>query len=384
MAKNKPSDRTQPLHEQLFNHFSCQIADGVLAPGARLPPETALGATFGVSRGTVRQALRALEQAGLIERAPGRGTFVTGQTTSSDAPRPLKVGSRQIGAILPYGDGHEVFFADIMRGVRDACHSRNFQVSFGYSHESEVQEQREVERLAQAGCEGLVVFAHALDTTVPLLERLPLPFVLLDRRPRAFEADFVGVDNTGGAYRATEHLILLGHRSIAFVHYRAGVDTLSVSSVRDRWQGYRKAMSDYRIPFSEKWFYGGTPAVSEDEAQAYLSFFSQLERPTAAFAVNDRTAILFARAAKLAGCTLPENLALVSFDDLPIVSQLSVALTSVRQPRYDLGFRAAHLLIDRIEGKVLQPTQLILPTELRIRESCGARRAASLVEGEAA
>ncbi len=383
MSKRDPVKHTRTLHQQLFEHFRDQMAEGALTPGTQLPPETVIGATFGVSRGTVRQALKALTEAHLIERAPGRGTFVKDSPALPGASRPAAGEGRHIGAILPYGDGHEVFFTDIMRGVRAACLSRDYGVGFGYSHESGAQERYEVERLVQAGCAGLVVFAHTPETTVPLLEQLPTPFVLVDRRHRDIETDFVGVDNVGGAYRATEHLILLGHRRVAFVHYNAGVDTLSVSSVWERWQGYRKALSDYRVPFVKEWFYGGTPG-SEDEARAYLSFFRQREQPTAAFVVNDRTAILFVRAAKLAGCAIPDDLALVSFDDLPIVSQLSVALTSVRQPRYDLGFRAAHLLIDRAEGKLRLSSQVILPTELKIRESCGARRAVGLVPGEAA
>lgn len=360
-------DSEIPLHQQLYEHLRAQIAAGVLVSGERLPTELEISKTFAVSRGTVRQALRELEHASLIERSPKRGTFIREQVKPNAAP------NRLISLILPFGDGHEAFFMDIMRGVQSACRSRGFDVLFGYSHEQLDTEQQELERLQQAGSLGAIVFSHAPEQTVPFLQKHKYPFVLLDRFQRGANVDFVGINNVAGAYRATEHLILLGHREIAFVHYNATGLEMDLTSVQDRWLGYQQALRDYALTFEPHWFYGGKAVPGEDEARAYTDFFSQPRRPSAAFVVNDRTAIFFLRAAKLTQVNVPQACAVVSFDDLPVVSQLSVALTTIRQPRTDLGFKAAHLLLDRIEGVRRDPVQLLLPTELKIRESCGAR-----------
>lgn len=364
-------DKGTPLHQQLYEHFRAQIDSGALVSGTRLLTEAALSASFAVSRGTVRQALRELERAGLIERSPKRGTFVKERPSSRSARETTP--NRLISVILPYGDGHDAFFMDIMRGVQVACRSRGLDVTFGYSHESLETEQRELERLRDAGALGVAIFSHDPEQTVPFLQAQGLPFVLLDRFQRGTEVDFVGIDNFAGAYRATEHLILLGHREVAFIHYNATGLEMDLTSVQDRWQGYQRALRDYELTFEPHWFYGGKATPGEDEARAYTDFFTQQGRPSAAFVVNDRTAIFFLRAAKLSGVSVPQDFALVGFDDLPVASQLSIALSSIHQPRFDLGFKAAHLLLDRIEGIARNPVQLLLPTELKIRESCGAR-----------
>lgn len=369
MSSDKALDREAdtPLHQQLYEHLRAQIDSGVLAPGARLPTETALGSSFAVSRGTVRQALEELGRSGLIERSPRRGTFVRGRTAVSSSP------NRFVSVILPYGDGHEAFFMDIMRGVRAACRSRGVEVTFGYSHEQLEAEKRELERLQRGGSLGVAIFPNDPEKIVPFLLEQRLPFVLLDRYRRGTDVDFVGIDNVAGAYRATEHLILLGHKQIAFVHYNETGLEMDLSTVQDRWQGYRQALYDYNLTYKPGWFYGGKAFSGDDEALAYVDFFRLPDRPTAAFVVNDRTAIFFLRAAKLSQVLVPQEFALVGFDDLPVASQLSVALTTIKQPRFDLGFKAAHLLLDRIGGVSREPVQLLLPTELKIRESCGAR-----------
>lgn len=373
MARDNALDRSvdMPLHQQLYELFGQRIGSGSLAQGARLPPETELSSTFAVSRGTVRQALRELERAGLIERSPRRGTFV--KVTTPPPRAPVEDGNRFISVILPYGDGHEAFFMDIMRGVRIACRSRGVDVTFGYSHEQLESERCELARLRRAGSLGVAIFAHAPEETVPFLQQQQLPFVLLDRFQRGTKVDFVGIDNHAGAYRATEHLILLGHQKIAFIHYSDAGYELNLTSVQDRWRGYRQALRDYHLSYDASWFYGGKACPDDDEALAYVDFFRQPRRPTAAFIVNDRTAIFVLRAAKLEQVNVPGDLAIVGFDDLPVASQLSVTLTTVRQPRFDLGFKAAHLLLDQIDHISSERVQLLLPTELKIRESCGAR-----------
>jgi GntR family transcriptional regulator of arabinose operon len=192
------------------------------------------------------------------------------------------------------------------------------------------------------------------------------------------DCDHVVVDNSGGGYRAVEHLIILGHSRIAFLHQtRAGFKT---TSVRDRYLGYRKALDDYGLSFEEAWV-----ASLEDEDMSpggrnipasCVRYLQRSDRPDAVFAANDTVAIGLISAAASLGVHVPDELAVIGFDNLSIAAQVHPPLTTINQPRVDIGVRAAQLLIDRIEGNNGPPESIVLPTNLVVRDSCGARRRA--------
>jgi DNA-binding LacI/PurR family transcriptional regulator len=197
----------------------------------------------------------------------------------------------------------------------------------------------------------------------------------VDRYFPALDCDYVVVDNLGGGYRATEHLITLGHSKIAFLHTGAGYKT---TAVQDRYRGYRKALSDHNLPFQETWAtsLGNVNADSGDEdvAAACVPYLQHPDRQRAVFAANDFTAVGLISAATSLGLRVPEDLAVVGFDDMRIAAQIHPPLTTINQPRVEIGIRAAQLLIDRIAGKGGPPEHIVLPTHLVVRSSCGARQ----------
>ena len=107
-----------------------------------------------------------------------------------------------------------------------------------------------------------------------------------------------------------------------------------------------------------------------------MRYLQRSDRPDAVFAANDFVAIALLSAAASLGVHVPDELAIVGFDNLSIAAQLHPPLTTINQPRVDIGVRAAQLLIDRIEGKIGPPESIVLPTNLVVRDSCGARRRA--------
>jgi DNA-binding LacI/PurR family transcriptional regulator len=228
--------------------------------------------------------------------------------------------------------------------------------------------------------EGIIIFPVSNlqeDETVFELYKDNFPFVLVDRYFPGLDCSYVVSDNFGGGYRATEHLLILEHTQIAFL-YHPDAD-FRTTSVRDRYLGYRKALEKYNIDFDPTW---AVPvenqlSVSEDEAQlcSYIEFLKKPKRPDAVFSVNDNTAIGLLTAANRLGIAVPAELAIVGFDNLRLTAQVVVPVTTINVHRTELGREAANLLIDQIEGiSTRESIHIVLPTELVVRESCGARQ----------
>jgi GntR family transcriptional regulator, arabinose operon transcriptional repressor len=358
-------------YAQLMSFFRERILEGSLPAGARLPTELELAAEHQISRGTVRQAMSALVNEGLLERVRGRGTFVRPLLPISSPM--LRTADRRIGLLLAHSSGSQLDL-DILIGVEHAAKSRGYQVSFAYAEESLEELDRDINRLRADNIAGMIIFPVSDATYDESIWRLAadrVPFVLVDRYFPDLDSDYVVADNHGGGYRATEHLLILGHRRVGFVYSSTG--SMLTTSVRDRWQGYRRALLEYGQIYDEQLVFQWPARSNTDSIDVSDHLLLRENGPTAIFAVNDAIALELLQAAQRVGRRVPEDLALVGFDDLSFAAHLSPPLTTVAQPRMDLGLRAGHLLINRIEGQGNLPRHIDLPTSLIVRESCGAR-----------
>jgi DNA-binding LacI/PurR family transcriptional regulator len=367
---------------KIVEHYRDQILAGKLTAGTRLPTEFELAGEYGFSRGTVRQALNLLVEEGLLERVQGRGTFVS-QTFLAQTSPPLapivpveKPSERRIGLILVLNQRNDQFNMDILIGIEQAVKSRNYQLSFAYTEENSQQLAVNIERLKADKVAGLIVFPISNVTNDNLLSQLQndrLPMVLVDRYLAEPDSDYVVANNKASAFRATEHMLIMSYARVGFAY--AYPDAILTSSVRDRLEGYKQALVEYEVPFDESLVLVDREDSKSDSARVYEKFFLQKERPQAVFAVNDWEALKVIQAAQRCGLRVPEDLAVIGFDDLPFAAHLNPALTTMAQPRVELGVQAANLLIERIEGLVTGPSKhLELPTRLIVRESCGARQ----------
>lgn len=355
-------------YAQLRGYFRERILDGSLPPGAQLPTEFEIVRQHQVSRGTVRHAIESLVHEGLVERMQGRGTFVC-KTVLPAPPPPTE---RRLGLLLNRHGGQ--LDLDILVGVDHAAKSRGYQVSFAYAEDNVEQQDRDIARLLDDRVAGLIIFPvsnTAYDAAIWRLKDQDVPLVLVDRYFPDLESDYVVCDNVGGAYRAVEHLLILGHKRIAFVY--SDIDGLHTTSVRDRWQGYRNALTDYGLPYDDALVMQKSMPAETAADSLYMRFLSQPDRPSAIFAVNDHEALAVVRTAQQCGLRVPEDLALVGFDDLHFAQHLNPPLTTVAQPRLEIGLRAGNLLINRVEGQDGPARHIELPTSLVVRESCGAR-----------
>jgi DNA-binding LacI/PurR family transcriptional regulator len=194
-------------------------------------------------------------------------------------------------------------------------------------------------------------------------ERFPL---ILHGRLDGYDFPCVDVDNRAGAYQAVTHLLSLGHRRIGFISNAP----LSYSGAQDRFAGYREALAEYDIPLDDG-LVRTAVFLPETGRAAMESLLSQPERPTAVFAAGDVVAIGAMRAVHRAGLRIPDDLAVIGFDDIFLAAQTQPPLTTVRVPAYGLGWTAAEILISLIRGDE-EVSSVVLETELVIRESCGA------------
>jgi GntR family transcriptional regulator, arabinose operon transcriptional repressor len=359
----KEAAQNSTLYLRLLTELRQQILDGRLPEGARLPSEADLSDSYGISRGTVRHALGILTNEGLIERRKGSGSYVRALNGDGTAAYPS---SRQIGLVL--SQSSDQLNMEILIGVEQGAKARGYHVIFSYAEENAEQQQRDIQRLIADNVEGLILFPASEDPThesIAQLKEHNIPFVLTDRYFPEFDSDYVAANNFDGGYRATEHLLILGYRRIAFVH--AHSSDVMLTSIRDRWAGYRAALEHYGLPYDEGLVYCA-PAKGY-----YEEFFARQALPDAIFAVNDLEALAILKTSKRLGLRIPQDIALVGFDDLSFAAHLHPPLTTVAQMRMELGLRAVNLLIDRIEGASGAFKHIELPTRLIVRESCGAR-----------
>lgn len=283
------------------------------------------------------------------------------------AARALASGrSEVIGAVVPMALTSafaDPFFARFLEGVAAASDSADALLMLWLALPE--TEQRKVDRLLGAGVvDGLIVAAHVIDDPlVEALRRGGKRFVLFGRYP-ADDVSYVTVDDRSSAHRAVSHLLRLGYMRVATI---AGPQHMF--DAQDRLAGYRDALRDF-----------GLPQVAElvaegdwSEASGYAAMRRLLAaRPDAVFAANDGMALAALRAMRDEGIRVPEDVALVGFDDIPAAATADPPLTTVRQPIRRLGEVATQTLLELIDSNSGPARRVVLPTELVVRASCGA------------
>ncbi len=259
------------------------------------------------------------------------------------------------------------FWTTIARGVEDAAAEKGFHTILCNTDEDPEKEATYLNLLLQRRVDGIVIAPTTNDKLrLTALKRHQLPCVLIDRRVDGFKSDVVCGDNRGGAELLTEHLIRLGHRQIALVS-----GPHSISSAEERAEGYRAALRKHRIPIEESLIFRGE--FKQDSGyQLVKRLLERDPRPTAIFAANNLIAVGALQALREIGLRVPEDIALVCFDDIPYASAIEPFLTVVAQPAYEMGRTAAGLLMERLAAtRNIRTREVVLAPELVVRQSCG-------------
>jgi LacI family transcriptional regulator len=259
------------------------------------------------------------------------------------------------------------FFTTLARGVEDAASENGFTVMFTNTDESSDEEAENLNTLLQKQVDGvLLVPAGSSNESVTYLQERSIPVVVLDRRVPDVKVDTVCSDSIPGAYQATRHLIDMWHRRIAIIS-----GPLHISTSADRAEGYRLAMQEAGLPIDPQWVQHGhfTQNSGYEMAKALLPL---RPRPTAILAANNFIAIGAYGALREAELRIPEDISLVTFDDLPAKLMLEPFLTTVDQSAYEMGYQATQLLLTHLSGETpAEPRVIVLPTRLIIRSSSG-------------
>jgi DNA-binding LacI/PurR family transcriptional regulator len=262
------------------------------------------------------------------------------------------------------------FIAEVVQGMESTAHDHGYSVILTSSSYEPEREIAAVDMLRSKRVDGVVVTSSRVGAVyLDHLERIGCPIVLInnhreDTGPYTFS---ITVDNQHGGGEATRHLTVNGHRRIAYVTGRG-----AHSSDAGRQEGYRRALAEAGIRFDPALVVQGD-GRSDGGERALLTLMNLQDRPSAVFCYNDMTAIGLLRAARAAGLSIPRDLAVVGFDDIPFAAFACPPLTTIAQPKFEMGRRAVEMVLELLNPA--QPGQpasdVVFRGQLIVRESSG-------------
>jgi LacI family transcriptional regulator len=278
--------------------------------------------------------------------------------------RSLAGGRTQVvGMLVPGLDSG--YINEITRGIDEALAQENYDLMLYTTHRQHIKESLYVTAIANGLTDGLLLIVPLESRTyIDALQEQNFPYVLVDQIDETDRSASVYTTNEQGAYAATQYLIELGHRRIGFI-----TGLMAIQSAVDRLTAYRKALTDYGILLDESLIVEGDywQQSGFDGAARLL----ELENPpTAIMASNDLEAFGAMDAIRMRNLRIPEDISLIGYDDIPQASMIHPKLTTVRQPLVEMGQVAVQLLLEQINDPGRQPRQVILDSNLIIRNSC--------------
>lgn len=323
----------------------------------------------GVSTVTVRRDVAALEAQGLLER-------VHGGITVLPHPGPMERSAnghgKRFGLVVPSAD---YYFPSVIEGARSAAAALGLRLVLGVSEYRPVDERRQVERLVQIGADGILLATTVAPDRNPLLAewigRIPIPTVLVERQidpDVASSVEHVRSDHSAGARKAIRHRADLGHERVLVIAH-SGTPTT-------RWllHGYRACVDRGVLrEWTDPVILGPRKAMPRHTELATVLRRAVDNGIRALLVHSDRLAIAAVEAARELGLHIPDEIAIVAYDD-EVASLCDVPLTAVRPPKRDVGRLAVEVLLRRVSATDSLATQRIaLLPQLMVRASCGAR-----------
>ena len=356
-----------PLYQQIVDDIKSKIAAKELKAGDQLGSHAELSAAYQVSLITVKKALATLINDGVVFSRVGKGTYVAQRT----------IGARQnghptIGLVIQ--DIRSPFFSRVMHSVEDAAYELGYHVLVSNSSGKAEKEEAQIARFREFGVKGMIIasMSHQYHAT-PAIRKLlhqGFPFAMV-----SYIADddvpFVGSDHEHGGYLATEYLVKQGYQRIGYINGEPGN---MVGELRRR--GYEKALKAYGRRVDKRLnFHLRMRGEKHDYQSGYeigKRFRTLAVKPDALFVYNDLSALGFEDAILAQGLQIPEDVAIVGFDDIDRGEYAPVRLSTVRQPTSMIGKEAVDLLLKLMQGKKAS-IRRVLKTELVIRESSGKK-----------
>jgi LacI family transcriptional regulator len=326
----------------------------------------------GVSRSTVSRVVNNEGYVSAKTRARVLEVIERLNFSPNHAARALvKQRSNVVGVVMPgtanvfFGDNS--YFPMLLQGIAEAADQRDYSMMLSLGHPNENREAFSRRIMRNRIADGMIIASISADD--PLIDQLvqSVPYFVMVERPLYHEdiISYVTADNVRGGQIATEHLLGLGYQRIAHI-----TGHLNIADGQDRLIGYRRALERAGIAFNPDLIHVGRFSYEG----GYHGMRALLEqRPDAVFVSSDTAALGAMRAIQEAGLRIPDDIGVVGFDDLDVAPRAAPALTTIRQPVQKKGETALALLLDLLNGAIQPPHQIVLPVQLVIRESCGAK-----------
>lgn len=324
-----------------------------------------VAAHAGVSVGTVSNVLNQPGKVAATTVARVQASIAKLGFVRNDAARQLRAGrSNSIGLVVP--DVRNPFFTDVARGAEDRANDSGLSILLGSSDASEVRESTYLDLFEEQRVYGVLISPQG-DVTSRLvrLRDRGIPAVLVDRSGNDGGSSSVSVDDVAGGRLAVRHLLAQGRDRIAFV---AG--NLTIRQVADRLAGAHLAIDEHPGASLEVIEVDALTVLAGRAAGQMLEGRSSRDRPDGIFAANDLVAIGVLQALVMAASIIiPDDIALVGYDDIDFAMAAVVPLTSVRQPSYEIGSTAVQIMLDEAADPDLAPRQVVFQPELVVRRS---------------
>lgn len=344
-----------PRHRSADHRFGTRINSHVIAQHAGVSQATVsrvLNNNPNVSEQTRQRVLDIIQQLGYTPNTLAR-TLVTQKSTT-------------VGVIV--SNIANQFYPEFIDALGELLGQQGLSMILCNTQQAPDRQREYVQMLQQQRVAGIVLTSTVMRASyVQELIEGGFPIVLVNRALEEAKGDTVVIDNCAGAVTAVNHLLRLGHQRIAYV--RGRTDT---STNRDRERGYRDALAHAGMPVDAQLILPGDYTWAA-AYQAGVKFLALADRPTAAVCADDETAFGFIDALYDGGLAVPQDCAVIGFDDVRAAAYRTIGLTTVRQPIRAMAAQATGLLLERIAGSYRgEPRQITFPAELVIRRTCGA------------
>lgn len=276
--------------------------------------------------------------------------------------------TKTIGVVIP--DITNPFFGQVVRGCEDVLYAAGYSIFLCNTNEEAVKEQAYLDILVSRGVDGLLLFgSHSSSEVLSAVVHGDIPIVAEDSPAHGNNTTVIDIDNVAGAAMATQHLLALGHTRIAHL---GGPRERSAATGRD--EGYRQELERAGIAYEPGLVMRCKPTM-RGGYHAALQLLAE-EKPTALFCYNDLMAVGAMIACRRMDRHIPNDVAIVGFDDIAMAALVTPVLTTVRVQQYEMGCMASELLLKRLADNDETPSHIKFPVELIIRGSCGARQMA--------
>ncbi len=282
----------------------------------------------------------------------------------------VKKETKTIGLVI--SDIRNVFFSNLAKGVEDKCRKNGWNLILCNTNDLHQRDMEYIRVLADKGVDG-ILYAMAADSnfekateSLNFMDNLKIPYVMIDRTIKDHNCNIVKTDHVKGGYLATKHLIELGHERIACV---TGPNFLN--DTVNRLAGYKKALSEANITYDSAIIYEGNYTIESGKAAVDALVKKDY---SAIFAFNDMSAYGVYNQLKKSNIRIPDDISLVGYDNIFFSELLDIPLTSINQPVYEAGAKAAELIIDRKKQGENQIKEIVFEPDLVIRKSTKMRK----------